>query len=137
MKTDKMRERVARQTKSHARTIYAKNERLAGAQVHLAENNFKAEPFQQWTREILVTDTRAPGNQNQIGRRNAIQIKLRPCRLKVLRQMFLLQLTRKVLQQAANQNGIAVADLPRLRRLIGRNNFIAGREMRHAQTRTD
>ena len=66
MKTDEMRKRISGQPKSHARTIYSKNERLAGTQVHLAENNFKTELLQQRTCKIFVTDTRAAGNKNQI-----------------------------------------------------------------------
>ena len=47
------------------------------------------------------------------------------------------QIARKFLKQPADQNGIAVADLSGFRRLIWRNNFIAGREMHHAQTRAN
>ena len=51
--------------------------------------------------------------------------------------MRLLQVARKILEQAANQKRIAVADLARLRRLVRRNNFVAGREMKDAQSRAD
>src|ERR1700722_6257364 len=49
--------------------------------------------------------------------------------------MALRQFTGEFLQEATNQNGIAVANLPWLWYLSWRNNFIAGRKMEDAQAR--
>ena len=66
MKTDEVRQRIARQPKRHARTVHAKNQRSAGTQVDLVENDFKAERFQQRVREVFFADARAAGNQQHV-----------------------------------------------------------------------
>ena len=135
MKTNKVRQRIARQPERHARPIHAENERPAGAQVNLSEYNLEPQPLQQRAREILVAHACAAGNQHQISPSNPIQIKPRPGRFKIFRQMFLLQFNLKRSQEPADQTGIAVANLSRLRGLFRRHQFIARGEMGDPQAR--
>ena len=141
MKTDEMRQRIARQPKGHARCrSQPKISGRPGRRLIWLKTISKPSHSSNGAGEIFFAHARAAGNQQQVGIDDCRLTDCPICRfclLEIFRQMCLLTSHGKCLQQAADQNRIAVADLAGLRRLVRRDNFIAGREMEDAQSRAD
>ena len=119
--------------------IDAENQRPARPDVHLAENDFKSEPFQQWPGEILFTHTRAAGNQQHV-RIADCRLPIADCRfcqLEIFRQMRCSRWQGNFCSRLRIKIELLSRIWPGCGCPVRRNNFIAGGEMADPQSRAD
>ena len=142
MKTDEMRQRIARQAEGDLREPFTPKisgrpgRRLTWLKTISKPSHSSSGRVKSFSPTLAPPETRSTSALSIVRSVDGCRLPIL-AGLKIFRQMSLRHVARKILEQAANQNRIAVADLARLGRLVRRNNFVAGGEMSDAQARAD